>query len=129
IVSFSFFLLIYIVGPDFILPSQSRDAETVADMAMRLDDVSNGSGGYYYTALILSYLPTGGDQLVVFAVATLFITTIVYKIRSLQISILASFLCITPTLMFLFAYIKDTFTPILTALCLLALMSKHTLTA
>lgn len=125
--TFFFFLLIYIVGPDFILPSQSRDAETVADMAMRLDDVSDGSGGYYYTALILSYLPPGGDQLIVVAVATLFIATIFYNIRSLPISTLAFFICITPILMFLFAYIKDTFTPILTALCLMSLRSRRPL--
>lgn len=125
--TFAFFLLIYIIGPDFILPSQTRDAQTVADMATNLDDISNGAGGYYYTSLLLSYLPSGGEEWLVLSTAILFISIIFSKIKTLPAAALASFLCVTPILMFLFAYMKDTFTPLLTAICLLVLSSHRPL--
>ena len=125
--TFAFFLLIYIIGPDFILPSQTTDAQTVADMATNLDDISNGAGGYYYTAYLLSLLPPGGEQVLVIGVGLLFIGTVFSHTKTFPTAALASFLCTTPILMFLFAYMKDTFTPILTSIALLLLSRNRNL--
>src|SRR5690606_12930307 len=69
VIIYAFYLVIFFVGPDFIVPTQGADAQTVRDIALDIHDVTDRSGGYYYTALLLSLLPAGLESLIVMTIS------------------------------------------------------------
>lgn len=121
--SFALFVLIFIVGPTFLVPTQEKDALTVMQLAQNAA-FEAANGGYYYTALVSSYTPELVQRLIVFVLGAAFIYRLFRDLRSLPMAGLATVLVVSPIFLFLTLFVKDTSIPLLVLLVLAILRSR-----
>lgn len=123
-ISFGFFLIVYIIGPDTFIPTQINDALTVMNMAENISSITQDKGGYYYTALALSYLTDWQASLVLIITALILFYAIFKNLKTTVAISVGTFLTIAPSILFLAIFTKDTFTPLISIIATYMLSSR-----
>lgn len=121
--SILFFVAIFIVGATFLSSTQEKDARTVMELAQN-GAFENAKSGYYYIGWLSSILPNLVQQLIVFVLGICFIYRLFRDLRSLPMALLAALLVVSPILMFLTLFVKDTSVTLLVLLVLMILRSR-----
>lgn len=104
---FAYLFLLYF-GTSIILPSAENDANTIARLAVSVDEVDSFDG---YAAMAYIYGLTN-DMIrygIIIIISTLFFYNVIKWCKGIFTISIASFLCIAPVLLFLCFFIKDTF--------------------
>ena len=104
---FAFFLSMLYLGTSVILPSQENDANTISRMSVSVDDV-DAFDGYAAMAFIYSITNDISRYFIVVSLSLLFIYYCINWSRGAISISLASFLCLSPILLFLCFFVKDT---------------------
>lgn len=118
------FIIVFILGPTFLLPTQEDDAKTVLQLAREALYIG-GSGGYYYTALLSASIPEVIQRILVFVLGVGFIYRVFRDLRHPPAVGFAVFLTIAPTFLFLTLFVKDSSIPLLTVVVLGTLQSRY----
>lgn len=104
---FAFYLSMLYFGTSVILPSQENDANTITRLSVSVDDV-DAFDGYAAMAFIYSITNDISRYFIVISIAFLFILQCLKWCRGMISISIASFLCLSPILLFLCFFVKDT---------------------
>lgn len=102
-----YFVMLYF-GAESFLPSQENDANNIANMSISVNEVDSFDG---YAAMAYIYSITNDylRYIILSVVSVCFIYFMVKWCRNIISLLLASALCISPILLFLGFFVKDTF--------------------
>ena len=117
---FAFYLAMLYLGTSIILPSQENDANTIAGMSVSVDEV-DAFDGYAAMAFIYSVTNDISRYAIIITLSFFFIYFCLKWCRGIISISTAAFLCISPILLFLCFFVKDTIYLSFMLFCLLIL--------
>lgn len=104
---FAFYLAMLYLGTSVILPSQENDANTIAGMSVSVDEV-DAFDGYAAMAFIYSVTNDISRYAIIISLSFFFIYFCLKWCRGIVSISTSAFLCISPILLFLCFFVKDT---------------------
>lgn len=97
-----------IIGPELILPSQAADAKSIASLSTQSDEV-NSFDGYAVMAFIYASTTPIIRYVILIVIAFCFFRSCTKHITNVHNFTIFMFLCVTPIILFLCYFVKDTF--------------------
>lgn len=94
-------------GPERILGTQLNDTRTIEELSFRTDEVGFFES-YATTAMAYGLFPDPIRNFIVYTIAAIFFTTVLWKCRGLAHSAFGAFLLLSPLYMFLAIFNKET---------------------
>lgn len=104
---FTFYLSMLYFGTSVLLPSQENDANTISRMSVSVDDV-DAFDGYAAMAFIYSITNDATRYFIVISLSFIFIYCCINWCRGIVSLSLSLFICLSPILLFLCFFVKDT---------------------